>query len=130
VPARDPGTRSAKGYTSAPGVDPFKAAELTNATRSAGDGVAAKRPSLFQRVTGYINSRDEEATDRAVPQPTAKPSEPRATAPERGSQPMDQVKRPEKQPRLGGLDANDRLTAKKADDDLLEIPAFLRRQAN
>jgi cell division protein FtsZ len=30
---------------------------------------------------------------------------------------------------LGGLDPTDRL-APKAEDDLLEIPAFLRRQAN
>ncbi|HXQ67367.1 MAG TPA: cell division protein FtsZ [Alphaproteobacteria bacterium] len=34
------------------------------------------------------------------------------------------------QPRLGGLDPADRLTASKGEDDLLEIPAFLRRQAN
>jgi cell division protein FtsZ len=34
------------------------------------------------------------------------------------------------QPRLGGLDPIDRLAASKGEDDLLEIPAFLRRQAN
>ena len=34
------------------------------------------------------------------------------------------------QPRLGGLDPSDRLTTSKGDEDLLEIPAFLRRQAN
>jgi cell division protein FtsZ len=33
------------------------------------------------------------------------------------------------QPRLGGLDPSDRLQP-KSEDDLLEIPAFLRRQAN
>jgi cell division protein FtsZ len=33
------------------------------------------------------------------------------------------------QPRLGGLDPADRLQP-KSEDDLLEIPAFLRRQAN
>ncbi len=34
------------------------------------------------------------------------------------------------QPRLGGLEPGDRLQISKAEDDLLEIPAFLRRQAN
>jgi cell division protein FtsZ len=34
------------------------------------------------------------------------------------------------QPRLGGLDPADRLSVSKGEDDLLEIPAFLRRQAN
>jgi cell division protein FtsZ len=34
------------------------------------------------------------------------------------------------QQRLGGLDPTDRLTATRAEDDLLDIPAFLRRQAN
>jgi cell division protein FtsZ len=34
------------------------------------------------------------------------------------------------QPRLGGLDPADRLAVSKGEDDLLEIPAFLRRQAN
>jgi cell division protein FtsZ len=34
------------------------------------------------------------------------------------------------QPRLGGLDPADRPAATRGEDDLLEIPAFLRRQAN
>jgi len=34
------------------------------------------------------------------------------------------------QQRLGGLDPADRLMSTKAEDDLLDIPAFLRRQAN
>lgn len=34
------------------------------------------------------------------------------------------------QPRLGGLSAVDRSVEKSIDDDLLDIPAFLRRQAN
>ena len=36
---------------------------------------------------------------------------------------------PTAQPRLGGLDPVDR-AAQPAQDDLLDIPAFLRRQAN
>jgi cell division protein FtsZ len=37
---------------------------------------------------------------------------------------------PSPQPRLGALDPGDRLVGSKSDEDLLEIPAFLRRQAN
>jgi len=34
------------------------------------------------------------------------------------------------QPRLGGLDPQDRPSLSKSEEDTLEIPAFLRRQAN
>jgi cell division protein FtsZ len=34
------------------------------------------------------------------------------------------------QPRLSGLDPKDRISANRAEEDLLDIPAFLRRQAN
>ena len=34
------------------------------------------------------------------------------------------------QPRLSGLDPKDRIAASRAEEDLLDIPAFLRRQAN
>ena len=37
---------------------------------------------------------------------------------------------PAVQPRLSGLDPKDRLSASRAEEDLLDIPAFLRRQAN
>ena len=36
----------------------------------------------------------------------------------------------EPQPVLGGLDPSDRLPGSQEDEDLLDIPAFLRRQAN
>ncbi len=34
------------------------------------------------------------------------------------------------QPTLGGMDPKDRVKVSEGDDDLLDIPAFLRRQAN
>ena len=34
------------------------------------------------------------------------------------------------QPRLSGLDPADRLAHRNGDDEILDIPAFLRRQAN
>jgi len=57
---------------------------------------------LFNKVTGGT---------RRAPEPQHEPATP-------------------SQPRLGGLDPSDRLATSKGDDDLLEIPAFLRRQAN
>ena len=35
-----------------------------------------------------------------------------------------------KAPRLGGLSAGERLPTSQTEEDLLDIPAFLRRQAN
>ena len=37
---------------------------------------------------------------------------------------------PAVQARLSGLDPQDRLASSKTEEDLLDIPAFLRRQAN
>ena len=37
---------------------------------------------------------------------------------------------PEQQPRLSGLDPSERIGTRQTDEDLLDIPAFLRRQAN
>ncbi len=68
----------------------------------------ARMPSLFERVTnaGRLMRRDE-------------PEEPRP-APARPAQPQ----------RLGVPDPADRISTPSRDEDLLDIPAFLRRQAN
>ena len=66
----------------------------------------SRGPSLFERVTGV--ARRSQA-----------PAEPAARAPAP----------PPAQPRLGPLDPADRISFNK-DEDMLDIPAFLRRQAN
>jgi cell division protein FtsZ len=68
----------------------------------------SRMPSLFERVTnaGRLMKRDEPA-----PGPRVAPA---------GSP----------QPRLGTLDPSDRITAPAREEELLDIPAFLRRQAN
>jgi cell division protein FtsZ len=66
----------------------------------------SRGPSLFERVTG-VARRSQAAAEPAV----------RAPAP------------PPAQPRLGPLDPADRISFNK-DEDMLDIPAFLRRQAN
>jgi cell division protein FtsZ len=91
--------------------DPFAAAELANAAPRA-EPVKEKRrgPSLFERVTGTGRARAQAQAAASTPAAPAAPA-------------------PAAQPRLGGLDPVDR-TAAPAQDDLLDIPAFLRRQAN
>ena len=147
TPPRQPGAQGRSTFAAAPGVDAFKAAEMENAS---GPAKVEDKPrnSLFQRVTGLISGRDEAPATSApatststpqaskpLPQPTLKPTqEAKPTAQLQQAQPtqhpMDRVSRPAAQPRLGGLDKGDRLADKRKEEDTLEIPAFLRRQAN
>ncbi|TCS62200.1 cell division protein FtsZ [Varunaivibrio sulfuroxidans] len=69
-----------------------------------------KAQSLFELVTGSVRNR-------------ARKDAPRGEDGEQKSSPPSQ-------PMLGGLDPDDRLPSARKDEDLLEIPAFLRRQAN
>ncbi|MFN0042484.1 MAG: cell division protein FtsZ [Alphaproteobacteria bacterium] len=84
--------------------NPFTTADLVNA------GPASEKPrrgglsSLFNRATGG-------AERKAASAPKAPVS-------------------PVQQPRLEGMDPKDRIKMSEPEDDLLEIPAFLRRQAN
>jgi len=113
--------------------NPFAEAELVNAAKP-----APRKASLFERMTRTGQARSEAAPVAAetirsqptlaapigamtlpmqsvaatIPAPAAAPTAPAAS-----------------QPRLGGLDPIDRIQS-KTEDDLLEIPAFLRRQAN
>jgi cell division protein FtsZ len=70
-----------------------------------------RAPSLFERVTGTAR--------RAAPPMVAQPARAPVTPPP--AQP---------QPRLGQIDPGERLASSPVEDDLLDIPAFLRRQAN
>ena len=65
-----------------------------------------RAPTLFERVTGAARARQ-----------AARP-------------PAKEESAPAMQPRLSGLDRGDRLPTSRTEDDLLDIPAFLRRQAN
>jgi cell division protein FtsZ len=85
--------------------DTFAAAAMENGARLPTKPAKTRAPSLFERVTGV--SRRNAETERVARAPLA----------------------PTAQPRLGPLDPADRLAPAK-DEDLLDIPAFLRRQAN
>ncbi len=113
--------------------NPFAAAAMANGgqeKKEPGGG----RISIFRRLAGSRNKNKEveaaqpaEPVTSVEPVESAQPAEVPAPAPA-----VAAVKQnpPNPQPRLGGMDTVDRLPAAQSDNDLLEIPAFLRRQAN
>jgi len=85
-------------------------------------------PSLIERVTGVgrVRATPPAAAPAAAPTPVAQP-----TPPARPAAPMPAAAPPRAaaQPRLAPLEPEER-TGNSKEDDLLDIPAFLRRQAN
>jgi cell division protein FtsZ len=97
--------------------------------------------SLFQRMAGVGRTRgDARPIERhpapliapAPTAPTVEPAQPRGDAPAtRSEHPRAEPARPEpEQPTLANLEGAERLRSSQNEEDLLEIPAFLRRQAN
>jgi cell division protein FtsZ len=86
---------------------------------------ASRGPSLFERVTkaGRLLHREEPEINRVTPVMNAAPAPMPAPAPAPVAAPA-----PTAQAKLGPLDPAERPGAKE--EDLLDIPAFLRRQAN
>ena len=109
--------------------DAFKEADLVNG--GSADDPRRKGPNLFQRITGAARDvRPEMPAARVIP-PAARttPEQPvSASKPEKTEESAPQPA--PQQARLSGVDPDDRLKTSQSDDDLLEIPAFLRRQAN
>jgi cell division protein FtsZ len=103
-----------------------------------------RAPNLFSRVTGNAASWAKQAVSEPAVTPQLRASSPaRPTAAQPQPAPLVQQAppapapqaaapqpQPAVQPRLTGLDPKDRLSASRAEEDLLDIPAFLRRQAN
>jgi cell division protein FtsZ len=95
-------------------------------------GAEKKRMTLLQRLAnvGIGRREDEEA---AAPPPVARPApreaEPRIAAERRSPEQVSEyARRPAA--RSLPLDLHGRAPGRPAEDDELEIPAFLRRQAN
>jgi len=131
--------------------EPFAAAAMANGAKPVRDDAAAaetpkkaRTVSLFERVTGG----GRPAFGRKIPslsaapevmerkelsaKPDAAPAVAAATR-ETAPQATEAVARDDAEDeelKLGGLDPADRLPASDGDEDLLDIPAFLRRQAN
>ncbi|MDQ7246100.1 cell division protein FtsZ [Dongia sedimenti] len=107
---------------------PFIAPQAMEAGRGQlQQGEPARRgASLFEKMTSRLTGQPLPA------QPAAQPSRmqaPAAQAPRVQVREPQRVEQPAAQPMLN-LDPNDRIAAPRAEEDLLDIPAFLRRQAN
>ena len=102
--------------------DPFKEADLLNGGQK--DDSRRRGGNLFQRITGTGRERRPEPP-AAASEPPSQPEPPK---------PAPIAEKPQnsapQQSRLAGVDPEDRVQTSQAEDDLLEIPAFLRRQAN
>ena len=125
--------------------DPLAEAELVNAGRS--EAPRKKCLSLFERVTGTGRAKRFGDPEPAPARPSVEPKfsapvEPAARAPEPAPMPAPKAEpmaeaapapqpapKAPTQPALGGLEQNSS-RERNAEEDLLEIPAFLRRQAN
>jgi cell division protein FtsZ len=90
----------------------------------------SRAPNLFQRITGAFSApRTAPAAPAPMPQTLVDPSAARAPAPENVVPVAPKpVPRPVAQPSMN-LDVTERAKPPRDDDDL-QIPAFLRRQAN
>ena len=103
--------------------DPFHEAAVANG----GAERAQRKPSLLARITGTAKARIS-AGPSAAPSPRAEAPAAKPAAPPPAAAPAP-ARPAAKAPTLGGLDAADR-PAPPREEDLLDIPAFLRRQAN
>jgi cell division protein FtsZ len=102
--------------------DPFAEADMVNKPAE-----PKKKASLFDRITGAARRAEAEPTTslrQAEPQFTRQPAAP-VTAPAA----TVRVEQP-RQADLGLTATAERTTPTRPQDDLLDIPAFLRRQAN
>ena len=114
--------------------DPLLDVEATDAL----EAPKKKGPSLFERVTGTGRARDLDEGSAEMATVTLHPAVEFATESTSESNgestneslENNEIQEEEPQRELGGLSPNDRLISAPEDEDLLDIPAFLRRQAN
>jgi cell division protein FtsZ len=137
APFIPPAPADRKGDQKTANADPFASAALANGSRRTepqkADTPEANKPrgpSLFERVTGTgLAARRSDNTEPVKP-PKVEPvlSKPEAVAENAPPIALPAEEKPRVQ--LGGLDAARRDPEPKVAEDLLDIPAFLRRQAN
>ena len=90
-----------------------------------------RRPSLLERVTGVGQSRNQRIPETAKPAPAeAEPREPTvAPKPTSHGDAAASASTAPRQPEFEGVEP-EATPSSVSDEDLLDIPAFLRRQAN
>ena len=119
-PAVMPGQAPSAGLEKT--ADPFRVASMENA----GSASKKRKPSLFERMTGSGRARKETAEEKPAPgvaesERAARPAAEKSAADPGGKEPtFDSL------PQI----AQSRADLQSIEDDPLEIPAFLRRQAN
>ena len=101
----EPGRRKTLGI----GAEPFAAAAMANGVMSKPPAEPRRFSSLFERVTG--SGRVRQPRSKPEPQPELAPVLETTTAPAHAAD-------------------TDTMTLPRVEEDLLDIPAFLRRQAN
>ena len=93
-------------------------------------GQAKRGGGLFSRMTSTAASWAQKTTqDLRTATPAAAMNRVSAAEPP-AQRPASPAAAQPAQPRLSGLDPADRLAQRAGDDEILDIPAFLRRQAN
>ena len=83
----------------------------------------SRGPSLFERVTGSAKNTISGFSSSQAEAQTPEPKKAEEPAPVAEIASVSE-------PTLGGMDSEERIQGSSTDDDLLDIPAFLRRQAN
>ena len=96
--------------------EPHAAAAFANGSHE------PRRPSLFERMTGTGRAKEPRGDVKERTEPAMANSRPAPSAPA-------QAKTPRSEPSLVA-DASSRMEVSSVEDDVLDIPAFLRRQAN
>ncbi len=108
--------------------EPFAEAAVANGPRAFGKRRGS--PSLFERITrGRARPGDDEG-EAETARPAIKPQPARAPEPEKAAEPETAPQPPEAPAAPAAEEPEKDLVAPAPDDDLLDIPAFLRRQAN
>jgi cell division protein FtsZ len=103
---------------------PFIAPQAMEAGQTRSAPEARRSATLFEKMTSRLTGA-----------PAARPAAPAQAAPRMPAreaprpEPKLEAPVPQAQPTLN-LDPSDRIAAPRAEEDLLDIPAFLRRQAN
>ena len=101
-----------------PGSDPFKEADLLNG--GPGDSQPRRGGNLFRRITG---------SNKGSPPASSSPAQPEEPREKQEQETKKNTVIPE-QTSLVGVAPEDKIENSQSEEDLLEIPAFLRRQAN
>jgi cell division protein FtsZ len=100
--------------------DPFRGSDMVNATKPAPAAEPelpkSRGAGLFRQITGLGFKGEKPAAEAPAQPASAAPAQKPAT--------------PAAQPRLGALNPTDRVRPSQNEDEMLDIPAFLRRQAN